>query len=171
MRPHPRGVRWLAMPALLAACVVAACGGDTAATRAKPGRPPSSTAAAQTQAAERSLSGASAGAATPAAMATRTADTEPVSALTIVASDNIYAPAEFRVRAGQEFRVTLENRGMAVHDWRVRGVPDAEGKDTGTRLLAPGQSETTALTLDRAGEYAFYCEVHPVEMRGTLRVQ
>jgi plastocyanin len=103
--------------------------------------------------------------------AARSARGEPVSAITVVATDNLFTPAEFSVRAGQPFAVTLENRGQAAHDWRVRGLPDAAGRDVGTRLLAAGQSETVTLTIDRSGEYPLYCEVHPIDMRGKLTVQ
>jgi plastocyanin len=88
----------------------------------------------------------------------------------VVATDNAFAPSAFRVRAGQPFSVTLENRGQALHDWRVRGLPAADGTDAGTRLLSAGQSQTITLTIDRPGDFPVYCEVHPVDMRGTLTV-
>jgi plastocyanin len=95
---------------------------------------------------------------------------DPVTAVAIVATDNAFAPAEFAVRAGQPFTVTLENRGQAIHDWRVRGQTGADGRDAGTRLLSPGQSQAITLTIDRPGDFAVYCEVHPVDMRGKLTV-
>ncbi len=88
-----------------------------------------------------------------------------------MATDNVFRPSEFAVRAGEEFSVTVENQGQALHDWRVRGVIGADGRDTGTRLLAAGQSQTITLTIAQPGEYAVYCEVHPVEMRGRLVVR
>ena len=96
---------------------------------------------------------------------------ELVSAITILATDNAYNPSHFQIRAGEEVSVTVENRGQAIHDWRIRGVTNASGKDAGTRLLYAGEQDTITVQVDQAGEYAFYCEVHAVDMRGTLVVQ
>jgi len=96
------------------------------------------------------------------------AGTEPVEAITVVVTDNAFGPAEFRVRAGELVAVTVENRGQAIHDWRVRGLAAADGKDAGSRLLMAGQSQSFTLTIDRPGDYTVYCEVHPVDMRAKL---
>ena len=172
MRRRPAGLRRSGVVALLALLVLAACGDSK--KDATPGGA-ASTSATATRTGAGALGGASASlgqGATPTATAsTRPAPAEPVSAVTVAATDNAFAPNEFRVRAGQPFAVTLENRGQAVHDWRVRNLPDAEGRDAGTRLLTPGQSQTITLTIDRPGEFALYCEVHPVDMRGKLMVQ
>jgi plastocyanin len=158
----------LGVSSLIALLILSACGGDSAQTAAGPDQAaPASTA---TRAAGGGLGVASGSAATPA-NGTAVAPSGPVSALTIVATDNIYTPAEFQVRAGEEFSVTLENHGQAIHDWRVRGVANAEGKDAGTALLPAGQSQTISLTIEQSGDYAYYCEVHPVEMRGKLVVR
>ncbi|MGH2583644.1 MAG: cupredoxin domain-containing protein [Dehalococcoidia bacterium] len=156
------------MSGLIALLIVSACGGDAAQTSA--GTDQAAPASTATGTAGGSLGVASGSAATPANGSSATS-AGPVSALTIVATDNIYTPAEFQVRAGEEFSVTLENHGQAIHDWRVRDVPNAEGKDAGTALLPTGQSQTIALTIEQPGDYAYYCEVHPVEMRGTLVVR
>jgi plastocyanin len=143
-----------AAPAL-AALTLMACGGDGDHAR--------SGAAARAPAATQVVGGADAAAA-PLARA------ETMEAITVVATDNAFAPAAFRVRAGQPFTVTLENQGQAAHDWRVRGLPAADGRDAGSRLLTAGQSQSFTLAIDRPGDFDLYCEVHPVGMRGTLSV-
>jgi plastocyanin len=169
MRPRLAGRAWAGALALLTLLAVAACGdstdGDTTSKA-----PPAASPAAHTGSG--ALGGASAAISpAPSAAITRTESSEPVSAITIAATDNVFTPAEFHVRAGYPFTVTLENRGQAAHDWRVRGLADDTGRDVGTRLLTAGQSETVTLTIDRPGEYALYCEVHPIDMRGKLTVQ
>ena len=167
MRACPTGPGRSVALALLALVLLTACG-DDAADEAAPSSMTTSTATAR--AGGSALGGASA-ALSQTPTPSRSTTGEPVSALTIVATDNAFMPAAFRVRAGEPFTVTLENRGQALHDWRVRGLPDDQGRDAGTRLLSAGQSQTVTLTIERAGEYALYCEVHAVDMRGTLTVQ
>lgn len=156
------------LPLILTVLASAAACGNSSAEESK-GVPPA--AAAQASAAGMSpLSGAAAAGGRPTpSPAPDTA--EPVSVITVIATDNAYAPAAFRVRAGEEVRLTLENRGQAIHDWRILNLKNAAGKDAGTALLTTGQSETFTFTVAKAGEYTFYCEVHPVDMRGRLTVQ
>jgi len=128
-----------------------------------------STPAAATQVSGEALSGVAAAGGGDAAMSSLAA-TEPVEAITVVVTDNAFGPAEFRVRAGELVAVTVENRGQAIHDWRVRGLAAADGKDAGSRLLMAGQSQSFTLTIDRPGDFTVYCEVHPVDMRAKLSV-
>jgi len=75
------------------------------------------------------------------------------------------------IPAGQPVTVTLNNRGQAIHNWHVLNLKDREGKDITTKLLSGGQSETITFTVTQTGTFEFLCDVHPVEMRGTLFVQ
>ena len=146
----------------------AACGSDDKAPSAvAPTAAPTSVAQSETV---RPISG-SASSASLSGVVSAPASAEPVSAITVLATDNAYDPSHFQIRAGDEVTVTVENRGQAIHDWRVRGVTNPAGKDIGTRLLQAGEQETITIVIDQAGEYAVYCEVHAVEMRGTLVVQ
>jgi len=171
--PHKTG-RWavFGLPSALI-LLAAACGGSDAKAPAAVAPTTAPSAAAQPSAV-RPIDGSASGAALSGAVSTPTrAETpdEAVSAITILATDNAYGPSHFQIRAGEEVSVTVENRGQAIHDWRIRGVANASGKDTGTRLLYAGEQETITVQVDQAGEYAFYCEVHAVDMRGTLVVQ
>lgn len=147
-----------------------ACSSDAAPKAVAPSAP---AAALSQKTLDRPLDGAASVASLSGVVSTPAPITNdaPVSAVTIVATDNAYAPPLFRIRAGQPVEVTLENSGQALHDWRIRDVKNAEGKDSGTRLLQSGQTETITIAIEQAGDYTFYCEVHPVDMRGTLVVE
>src|SRR5215203_2865285 len=154
---------------LVAAWSLLGCGSSTPANPAS-----AHTLASPTAETGSALMGASAATPTPTPAATPIATPvpgEPVSAITVIATDNLYAPDGFRVRAGEAFQLKLENRGQALHDWRILNLKGADGRDAGTRLLPSGASDTVTLTLEKAGDYMFYCEVHPVEMRGKLVAQ
>ena len=95
----------------------------------------------------------------------------PQTAATIVSTDNKFDTAKLTVPANQPVTVTLQTKGQAIHNWRVFNVKDAAGKDVATQLLAAGQSETLTFTLAAPGTYAFHCDTHPAEMKGSLTVQ
>ena len=90
---------------------------------------------------------------------------------TIVATDNKFDITAMTIPAGQPVTVTLNNRGQALHNWHVLNLKDREGKEITTKLLSGGQSETITFTVTQTGTFEFLCDVHPVEMRGTLFVQ
>lgn len=169
---HPIAVLAVSgLAALLLVCTTA-CGSDDKVPAAT--APTVAPVAATQQDTARPISGSASGAALSgvvAAPAPAETPAEPVSAITILATDNAYDPSRFVIRAGEEVSVTVDNRGQAIHDWRIRGVTDATGKDAGTRLLYAGEQETITITVEQPGEYAFYCEVHAVDMRGQLIVQ
>lgn len=87
-----------------------------------------------------------------------------------VATDNAFSVNNVSVPANTEVTMTFENRGQAVHNWRVQDVKDKDGKEIKTELLSGGKTETLKFTVDKTGAYGFLCDVHPVEMRGQLTV-
>ena len=101
----------------------------------------------------------------------KTTDTAPSTMATIVSADNKFDTTRLTVPANQPVTVTLQNKGQAIHNWRVLTVKDADGKDIATQLLPGGQSETIRFTLAAPGTYAFQCDTHPAEMKGSLTVQ
>ena len=90
---------------------------------------------------------------------------------TIVMTDNKFTPAAFTVAAGQPVKLTAENKGAAIHNWKVLGVKGADGKEITTTLLPGGQTDNITFTIDKAGTYDVHCDVHPADMRGKLTVQ
>jgi plastocyanin len=95
----------------------------------------------------------------------------PRTTATIVSTDNKFDTTKLTVPAGQAVTVTLQNKGQAIHNWRVLNVKDAGGTDVATQLLPGGQSETITFTLDAPGTFSFQCDTHPAEMKGSLTVQ
>jgi plastocyanin len=87
-----------------------------------------------------------------------------------VATDNRFSNTSFTIEVNQQYQLTLENRGTALHNWVVRGVTNTNGQPIETQLLQGGQSETITFTIGQVGEYQFLCTVHPVEMVGRLNV-
>jgi len=141
--------------------IAVACGGSSETPRA--GSPAAGTTAAATVAP------------VPGSAPSTSASSAAVPVLTdnpvIVARDNVFVPAELRVPAGREVRLTLRNEGQALHDWQVLRAANPDGSAIKTPLIGASALATVAFTLTAAGSYAFYCEVHPVEMRGMLIVQ
>jgi len=67
--------------------------------------------------------------------------------------------------------VTFTNKGSAIHNFHIKGLKGADGNDVQTALIGGGQTATVTFTPDKAGTYTFVCDVHPVEMTGTLTVK
>jgi len=86
-------------------------------------------------------------------------------AITITAKDNFYDPKSFSGPAAQSIKVTLDNKGAAIHDFVIKDQKAADGKEIQTGLIPAGKTGAVEFTL-AAGNYDFYCAVHPVEMRG-----
>lgn len=88
-----------------------------------------------------------------------------------IATDNKFGSNQLAANANEQTSLTLRNEGSALHNLRVQNVKSTNGQDIVTKLLPGGQSETIQFTIAQAGSYPFLCDVHPVEMRGTLTVR
>lgn len=107
------------------------------------------------------------------------ADAEEGSAATVEVENISYQPAEMTVLAGTE--VTWVNRDENVRHTVTsgiggdNGIPGVEepkpnepdGKFDGN---LPGAGDDFAFTFEEAGEYSYFCVVHP-SMRGTVVVE
>lgn len=82
-----------------------------------------------------------------------------------------FDPAELTAPADQAFTVQLTNADPAVpHDFAIRGA-NPDGSDwQGDPNAEGGGSATYNPPPLKAGDYEFYCSLHP-NMKGTLRVQ
>jgi plastocyanin len=98
--------------------------------------------------------------ATPGAMPT----------ITQVMTDNAYSVTNMVIPAGQPVTVIVQNKG-AIHNWHVLGVT----ADNGAVIMSPLQqgprTDNITFTLSKTGTYAFQCDAHPTEMKGTLTVR
>lgn len=85
----------------------------------------------------------------------------------IVADEFSFEPDELRLVAGETVNVTLDNRGVAFHDFVIG--------DIGFALVAdPNRRSTGALLFDRPGRYEFICSVPghaQAGMTGTVVVE
>lgn len=97
----------------------------------------------------------------------------PGAPVTVTATDNVFDKTSLVALAGQEFSVTLRNKGKVPHNIHFldkKGgttlVEGAEGK-----ILKAGESETIKFTVPTAGAYYFQCDLHPDQMTGQLTVQ
>jgi plastocyanin len=78
---------------------------------------------------------------------------------TVVIENFSFSPKRVSVGAGST--ITVENEDQTAHTFTA----DDQAFDTGTL----GGGRTSELTVERAGTYAYHCEIHPF-MTGTLRV-
>jgi plastocyanin len=97
----------------------------------------------------------------------------PAGAEQVVATDNKFDKKELRAKAGQQFTVTLTNKGKAKHNIHFldkKGgstlVEGAQGK-----IIDGGQSDTISFTVPNPGKYYFLCDLHPTEMFGDFIVE
>lgn len=89
----------------------------------------------------------------------------------MTATDNKFDPKQVTAKVGEATSIVFANKGAAIHNLRIIGVPGEDGKDVQTALLAGGKSGTVTFTAPKAGSFKFVCDVHPVEMTGTLVVK
>jgi plastocyanin len=94
----------------------------------------------------------------------------PPGPLVSVATDNRFSETEYTIAANQQYTLNFTNSGAALHNWHVQNVQNATGGDIKTNLIGGGQSESINFTIAQTGSYPFICDVHPVEMKGTLTV-
>jgi len=84
---------------------------------------------------------------------------------TIAVSELKFDPSAATVKTGQV--VTWRNDGSAKH--QIQEEAKADGKpDFESTLLKPG--DTYQFTPADAGQYNYYCRIHPDAMRGTLTI-
>lgn len=90
--------------------------------------------------------------------------------VTIEARDNEFVQKEFQIQNQEAVRLTLQNKGSAVHNWHLIGVKDAAGNEPTTPLIPGGQETKITFTIAQPGAYTYRCDVHP-EMTGRVTVR
>lgn len=88
----------------------------------------------------------------------------PVITLQLVAQNNTFDRSSLAVSAGSPFAIVFESRDAAPHNVSIRGGPSPLTTEI---FGGPGQRTYIYPSLP-AGNYTFICDVHPVEMTGTL---
>jgi plastocyanin len=80
------------------------------------------------------------------------------------ALDFHFNPTELEVKAGVETTVKFNNSGGTTHTFTVDGVTD-------TGFVEPGDFVFQTFTIDKPGDYQFYCQIHgAATMSGTIHV-
>jgi nitrite reductase (NO-forming) len=99
----------------------------------------------------------------------------PADGVQVVMQDNSFEPADLTATAGEEVTFVLPNEGAATHNMRIADA-DGEFDTSGSvvsdpELISGGNSGTLTWTPSEPGTYDFRCDVHPVEMVGTITVE
>ena len=102
--------------------------------------------------------------------ATTTGGDEPSAArdVTIVAKDTAFDTTTLDATVGETLTITYDNRDDGIaHNLHVEGV---SGGDAKTDIEQGPTTQSLAVSFDDAGEFAYVCDVHPQQMRGTITV-
>jgi plastocyanin len=122
---------------------------------------------------DKSSSGATSRATTPAGGATNAATGETgATSVQVVAKDFSFDPDSFTVAAGKDVTITLNNQGSATHTLTVYKdeafTEPVAGADTKN---VSGASKGEFTTTFAAGEYYFHCQRHPTQMQGEFEAK
>ena len=86
-------------------------------------------------------------------------------AVTVDVTEFSFTPRATEVSVGEA--ITFGNVGAARHTV----TPDVpEGTSEPWKSVTVSPSETFVVTLNRPGEYAYFCSIHPDRMHGTITV-
>lgn len=88
----------------------------------------------------------------------------PAVTLQLVAQSNTFDRSSLAVTAESPFAIIFENRDSAPHNVSIRGGPSP----LTTEIFGGPAQRTYVYPSLPAGSYTFICDVHPVEMTGTL---
>ncbi|MGQ0618272.1 MAG: cupredoxin domain-containing protein [Acidimicrobiia bacterium] len=88
--------------------------------------------------------------------------------LTIVGEDIAFDVTDLDATVGETFAITFENRDDGImHNLHVEGTSSG---DAVTDIEEGPTTQTLEVSFDEVGEFEFFCDVHPQEMRGTITV-
>ena len=88
--------------------------------------------------------------------------------VTTVAKDTAFETTTLDATVGETLTITYDNRDDGIaHNLHVEG---ASGGDAKTDIEEGPTTQTLAVSFDDAGEVAYFCDVHPQQMRGTVTV-
>lgn len=94
---------------------------------------------------------------------------EPASSTaTIVADDIAFDTTELDATVGDALTITYDNREDGIaHNLHVEGTA---GGDAKTDIEEGPTTQTIDVSFAEAGEFEYFCDVHPQQMRGTITV-
>lgn len=82
-----------------------------------------------------------------------------------------FRPATLQAQADVPIIFQFQNADtLQPHDVSIEGAGEGGAAWVGAPFTGPGQSSTYSAPALAAGEYEFFCSIHPTTMRGTLTV-
>ncbi|MGI8806631.1 MAG: cupredoxin domain-containing protein [Acidimicrobiales bacterium] len=91
--------------------------------------------------------------------ASRSSEPPGGSGVTIVAEDTAFDTTTLDATVGETLTITYDNRDDGIaHNLNVEG---ASGEDAKTDIEEGPTTQTLAVSFDDAGEFAYFCDVHP----------
>ncbi len=90
----------------------------------------------------------------------------------IAMTDNVFAPKDFKVKAGQTYTIEAKNNGLAIHNMHVLSKAFGESKDYASSLtVAAGDTSKFEVKFSKKGTVKFQCDYHMPDMAGTITVE
>ena len=85
----------------------------------------------------------------------------------LVAKDNLFNETNPTIYAkiDEPTKLTVLNKDFVRHDFVVDAL------NINTAILSPEQDAVTAIASEKAGEFEYYCSLHPATMRGSIVVR
>ena len=85
----------------------------------------------------------------------------------LVAKDNLFNETNptIYVKIDEPTKLTVVNKDFVRHDFVVDAL------NINTAILSPEQDAVTAIASEKAGEFEYYCSLHPATMRGSIVVR
>ena len=85
----------------------------------------------------------------------------------LVAKDNLFNETNPTIYAkiDEPTKLTVVNKDFVRHDFVVDAL------NINTAILSPEQDAVTAIASEKAGEFEYYCSLHPATMRGNIVVR
>ena len=85
----------------------------------------------------------------------------------LVAKDNLFNETNptIYVKIDEPTKLTVVNKDFVMHDFVVDAL------NINTAILSPEQDAVTAIASEKAGEFEYYCSLHPATMRGNIVVR
>ena len=85
----------------------------------------------------------------------------------LVAKDNLFNETNPTIYAkiDEPTKLTVVNKDFVRHDFVVDAL------NINTAILSPEQDAITAIASEKAGEFEYYCSLHPATMRGSIVVR
>ena len=85
----------------------------------------------------------------------------------LVAKDNLFNETNPTIysKIDEPTKLTVVNKDLVRHDFVVDAL------NINTAILSPEQDAVTAIASEKAGEFEYYCSLHPATMRGSIVVR